>query len=83
MASEIDRLSVPEGDNVIIISPQGISRQVTAGNYILMKKKNVKGIRTWEQFWIDQNACSCTPGSKVYSVYKIFSVITHWELRYK
>jgi len=44
MASGSDRLSVPEGDNVTI-SPQDISRRVTAGDYILMKKKNVKGIK--------------------------------------
>jgi len=38
MASGSDRLIVPEGDDVTI-SPQDISRQVTAGDYILMKKR--------------------------------------------
>ena len=41
MASGSDRLSVPEGNDVTI-SPQDISRWVTAGDSILMKKKNVK-----------------------------------------
>jgi len=38
MASESDILSVPEDDDVTI-SPQDISRRVTAGDYILMKKR--------------------------------------------
>jgi len=53
MVSGSDRLSVPEGNDVTI-SPQDISRWVTAGNYILMKKKNVQGSRAWEQFRIDK-----------------------------
>ena len=48
MASGGDELSVPEG-NDITISPQDISRRVTAGEYIL---KNAKGTRAWEQFRI-------------------------------
>jgi len=44
MASGSDRLRMPEGDDVTI-SPQDISRWVTAGNNILIKKKNVKGRR--------------------------------------
>ena len=48
MASGGDELSVPEGDNVTI-SPQDILRRVTAGEYILKKKKNAKGSRAWEQ----------------------------------
>ena len=47
-ASGGDELSVPEGDDVTI-SPQDISRRVTAGEYILKKKKNAKGSRAWEQ----------------------------------
>jgi len=53
MASGNDRLSEREGNDVTI-SPQDISKRVTAGDYILMEKKNVKGSRVWEQFWIDE-----------------------------
>jgi len=35
---------MPVGDG-FTISPQDISRWVTAGDYILMNKKNVKGSR--------------------------------------
>ena len=51
MASEFDVSSVPES-NDISLSPQDVSRQVIAGDYILKKKKNAKGSRAWEQFWI-------------------------------
>ena len=44
-------LSAPEGDDITISSPD-ILRRVIAGEYILKKKKNAKGSRAWEQFWI-------------------------------
>ena len=48
MESGGDELSMPEGDDVTI-SAQDISRRVTAGEYILKKKKNAKGSRAWKQ----------------------------------
>ena len=42
------------GDDILdnaIVSPQQVSKRVIAGDYIL-KKKNMKGSRAWEQFRI-------------------------------
>ena len=44
MVSGGDELSMPEGDDVTI-SPQDILRWMTAGEYILKKKKNAEGSR--------------------------------------
>ena len=42
MASGGDELSVPDGDDVTI-SPQDISRRVTAGEYIPKEEKEPEG----------------------------------------
>jgi len=79
MTSGSDRLSMPEGDDVTI-SPQDISRWVhDCWRLHSGEEKNVA--KCGSSFGSMKH--SHTPGSKVYSVYKIFSVITCWELGYK
>ena len=48
---ESDNLIVFDGDNGDI-SPQVAQKRVIDGDYILKKKKNVKGSQAWEQFRI-------------------------------
>ena len=39
----------------VTVSPQDILKRVSVGDYILNKKKNMKGSRAWEQFRIMLN----------------------------